>query len=278
MPDTPRRTVNTIENIKEAFIELYFQAINIVPDIIGGLFILLIGWFIAKMIAFIIKRILTTLKIDSLGDRLREIDLFSGIEITLSALIAKVIFWIIMFFVAVTATQVMQLDMLSEGITKLIDFIPKLLSAVIFFVIGVFIANIIREVVHAACAAMNIGAAKIMSSFVFYFLTIMISISALNQASVDTEILTNNITIAMAALFFAFAIGYGIASKDIMANLLASLYSRDKFSVGQVIKIGDVQGKIVKIDSTSVTLANGSTDTKIVMPLSKLINSTVEVL
>jgi small-conductance mechanosensitive channel len=73
----------------------------------------------------------------------------------------------------------------------------------------------------------------------------------------------------------AFAIGYGCASKDTMANFLASFYSKNKVRVGDYVQIDGSKGRVIAMDSTSITLQGEGKI--IVIPLSKLTSDKVEI-
>ncbi len=91
----------------------------------------------------------------------------------------------------------------------------------------------------------------------------------------EVGFLQDNITIIFGGIVFAFAIGYGFASRNIMSNLLAALYSRNKFNIGDDIKIDGTRGTIIEIDSTSLTLQ--TSDRRVVFPLNQLTTQRVEV-
>jgi small-conductance mechanosensitive channel len=60
-----------------------------------------------------------------------------------------------------------------------------------------------------------------------------------------------------------------------MSNLLAALYSRSKFQIGDDVKIGGVRGTVIEMDSTSITLA--TSDRRVVIPLNHLTQEQVEI-
>ncbi len=256
---------------------MYSDLIASAPKILTGIVLLILGWLLASFVAFIVRKILVTLKVDGLNDNLQQIDLFKHLDFQLSRFISKILFWVIMLLFGMVSFELMGLNSVSEGIKSLIGYLPKLLSAMVFFILGALIANLIREVVKGACQALNLAGASVISAFVFYFILIMVAITALNQAGMDTEIITQNVTIAMGAIIFAFAIGYGFASKDIMANILASFYSRDKFQIGQRIKVENVEGVIVKVDGMSVIIQQDN-ERKVILPLHKLLVANVELI
>lgn len=265
--------LDNLSNLFRTFSEMFVSGLSRFAIAIA---LLLVGWLLAKFITRILVRLLKSIRVDALGDKIKTIDLFSRLDFNLTELVGKLVYWVIIIVFFTAATEALGLSSISDGIKNLLAYLPKLLSAAIFFVVGALAANAVKTVIDAACSSMGVPTGKIISSFVFYFLIVMISITSLNQAGLDTQVITQNVSIATAAIFFAFALAYGFASRDILSNLLASFYSKDKFSIGQRIRIDGIEGTIAYMDSTSVTLNTPQSD--IVMPLKKLLNSTVEIL
>jgi small-conductance mechanosensitive channel len=67
-------------------------------------------------------------------------------------------------------------------------------------------------------------------------------------------ILINIIDIGFAALLFGAALAFGLGAKTAVSNILATFYVRKMYKVGDQVKIDDIQGKIAKIDDTSVVI------------------------
>lgn len=266
---------NTFDPVVDIFNSFSTQIANFIPNFIGGLVILFLGWLLAKALSGLFNRVLIAFDMARVDKKLQSIEFFQALDIKSAVVISRGIYWFIMLGTITSAAEVMGLKNISEGITNFMAYLPKLISAALFFVVGSFIANIIKNVATSAFESMGIMAGRFIGIFIFYFIILLVSITALNQAGIDTTIITQNITVLVGAVLGAFAIGYGIASKDLIANMLASFYSKEKFMVGQRLRIGDVEGVIAKIDSTSLTLNSG--DKKIILPLSKLTTSTVEI-
>ena len=128
--------------------------------------------------------------------------------------------------------------------------------------------------VHTGLTSLGVSSAGILSSVVFYFLFINIVISALSQAEINTEFLAQNISIIIGGVIAAFAIGYGLASKDVMSNMIASFYTGKQFQIGDKITIDGVTGVISNIDKSSLTI---KTETgRVMFPLNKAVNQKVE--
>jgi uncharacterized protein YacL len=170
---------------------------------------------------------------------------------------------------------VLGMPVVSQMVSDLIAYLPRLLSALVLFVLGIYLAEFVKNIVQATCNALGIPSAKIIANFVFYLIFLTLTISALAQASIETSLITSNLTVILGGVILAFAIGYGFASRDTMANFLASFYSKNKVKVGDFIAIDGSKGKVVAMDSSSITLQG---DGKIiVIPLKKLTSEKVEI-
>lgn len=259
-----------------AVTELFKGFIAFVPNLLGALIVLLIGYMIARLLRKAIRKLLEKAKIDQLGEKLNSIDIVdkANIKIKLSVLFSKLIYFILMLFVWVGATDVLGMDAISTLVSDIIDFIPNVLVAIVILIIGLLLADLIRKAIKTTCESLGIPSANIIATIVFYFIFINIVISALSQAKVNVEFLSQNISIVIGGGVLAFAIGYGLASKDILSNFLASFYGKNLFEIGDVVKIDDVEGEIIEIDRSNITIL--TKNKKVVVPFKNAVANKIE--
>jgi len=249
-----------------------------VPKFIMAVVTLIIGLIIAKVVSNVIRKVLVGINIDAIGDKLNEIDIVekSNIKIKISTVLSKVVYYFMVLFILVIATEILDMPAVSNLVVGIFNLIPNIIVAGIILVLGTLFADLLRSVSQSALESLGIPSARLLASFVFYFLFINIIISALTQAKINTEFLSQNISLVIGGIILAFAIGYGLASKTSMSNFLASYYSKGKFDVGDTISIDGVVGKIVEMDKSSLILIaeNGN---KVIFPLSHVSNSKIEI-
>jgi len=257
--------------------ELYNKSIEAFPNIIFALLIAIIGWILAKIIARIVRKVLEALQIDRLADKLNDIDIVSKANFTIvpSQVLSKLVYYLILLVSFIAATDFLGIEAVSNLMSDLINYLPSLLSAVVFFLIGLFIADFLRGIVLTTCQSLSIPSAKVISSVVFYFLFLTVTMSALDQAKISTDFINSSFMIIIAGVVASFALGYGLASKDMMSNFLASFYVKNKFEAGDRITIDGIQGQIESMDNKSFVLK--TTNSKIVFPLNKLAQDKVEI-
>ncbi|MBN8824719.1 MULTISPECIES: mechanosensitive ion channel domain-containing protein [unclassified Spirosoma] len=265
------------EIIRNTFQTLINQFVEFVPRLLGAFVILLIGIGFARLVAMIVRRVLGKVGFDKIGNRLNEISIIKQLktEIKLSEIIAKVLYYFILLVFIKASTEKLGVGAITEMVSSLINFIPKLIAAAIMLQVGVLIADALRAAVINVCQSFNIASGRLLSMIVFIFFLIVTVISALGQAGINTELLESSFNLIIGGVIFAFAIGYGIASRDLMANIISSFYTKNKYKEGQVIQIDDAKGEIIKVDTLSLTLRTGQTTT--VIPLQTLQMKKVEV-
>jgi small-conductance mechanosensitive channel len=62
------------------------------------------------------------------------------------------------------------------------------------------------------------------------------------------------IAIVLAATAGGLALGFGLGARAKVSNLLAMRYVAETYRVGQMVRVGQVDGRIVKIGTASVVL------------------------
>lgn len=263
-------------SIQEALVDMAKGFLDFVPNVVTAIVLLLVGWIAAKMVQKVVSKLLEAAKIDKLGESLQRIDMVNkaNIDIKISKMFSKIIYYIIMLMVLILSSSALGIPEVTNLMSDILKFLPNLLVALIVLILGTILADTIKDMVLTALKSLGVPSANMIANVLFYFLFINIVMIALKQANIETDFLARNISILIAGLIGAFAIGYGLASKDTMSNMLASFYSNSVFKVGDKVTIDGVTGTIESIDKTKITL--DTEKSKVVMPLAKATNQTIE--
>ena len=273
--------MNNIPDLQEILTNiitgLINQLVNFVPRLVSAIVILILGILVAKLVKAVVKTVLSKVGIDRVGEKLNEIDLIRKMntEIRISSLLAQILYFFVLLIFATAATEMLGVVALTDLILGITNLIPKLIVAGLMLVVGILVADALKKFVISLCESFNISGGRMLGTIVFSFFLVIILINALGQAGINTELLESSFNLIIGGIIFAFAVGYGIASRDVMANIVSSFYSKNKYKMGQTIQIDDVKGQILAIDSTTLTLQTGLTTT--VFPLQSLQTKKVEI-
>lgn len=265
------------EGIMNSLSAITEEIAKVTPNLLGAIAIIIIGWLSTKLIVGIVKKALKLAKADKLDDKINEIELLEGKKLNFNVIkiITKFIKWILYILILVIVTDILNLTMVSEEIKNFLGYLPKLFSALIIFTIGLLIANFIKKTVKSFFESMDLSGSKLISQIIFFLLLTFISVTALNQAGVDTEIITSNITLILAGFLLAFSLAFGFGAQKVVGDLLKTFYARKTYEIGQQIEFNDVKGEVESINNITVTLKteNG----KLVVPINDIVESQVRI-
>ncbi len=266
--------METLSEWKEMAIES-FSTTGV--NILKALLVLLFGWFFIKLILSLLKRALKLIKVDKLGNKLNDIEIFEGkkLNLNITKIVIAFVKWSLLLVLIIVVSEMMGLTIVSEEIGNLLHYLPQLLSAVIIFMIGLFIANFIKKSIQTFFKSFELSGSKIVSQIVFFIILAIISVTALNQAGINTEIITSNLTLIFAAFLVSVSLAIGLGARSIIADLLRTFYTRRKYEIGQKIKFKKVEGEITSIDDLSITLKTSKG--KLIVPIKEIVESKVEI-
>jgi hypothetical protein len=256
---------------------MWIEITKIFPNVLGALVILIVGWFVTKLVVRIVKKTLKIAKANRLDDKLNEIELVEGKSLNFDTvkIVSKFIKWLMYIMLLIMISDVLNLTMISQQISNLLSYLPQLFSALVIFTIGLILANVIKKGLQSFFESMDLSGAKIIGQVVFFLIVIFTSITALNQAGVNTEIITSNITMILASFLLAFALAFGVGAQKVVGDLLKTFYTRKIYEVGQIIEFNNTRGEIETINGISVTLK--TKEGKIVVPIKDIVESQVSV-
>ncbi|MEQ9307975.1 MAG: hypothetical protein RLN90_00870 [Balneolaceae bacterium] len=263
------------EVVQSSFIAFGEKMVDVLPNILGAILLLVIGWIVARGVSFVVRKLLKTLRFDDLGEKLIESSAINAkfLSIKPSTLIGKFVYWIILLLFFISASDTLGWSAVSESIGNLINYLPQLFSALVIFVLGLYIASFARNVLKTTFNSFGLVGGNILSEIVFYIILIIIGTTATDQAGIDTTIITANITIIFGGFLLAFAISFGYSSREILTNILSSHYVKNNFEEGQKVEVDGVTGTIKSIDSLQVTIQTSTGD--VLLPTKTLINERV---
>lgn len=145
--------------MQQIFNQIYNLMEGYVPNLLGAIVILILGWFAAWLIATIVRGILRRTSID------KKIASWSAreeteVKVDVAKWAGKLVFWILIVFVLIAFFQTLQLTIVTEPLNKLLsqifEFAPQLLGATILILIAWLIATIVRLIIVKSLTASKI--------------------------------------------------------------------------------------------------------------------------
>lgn len=265
-----------IDQLKQSLADLWQTIASAFPKVLAAIVSIVIALLVIKLITGILRKALKLMRADRLDDKLNEIEIVQGKELSFSIIdvVIKSVKWILYIVLIFIITDILELTMVADGLKNLLGYLPKLFTALAIFVLGLIFANTVKKSLQSFFDSMDLSGAKIISQVVFFLILIFVSITALNQAGIDTDIITSNITMILGALLVAFAIAFGLGAKHVVGKLMHSFYARKMYETGQKIVFNDMTYEIDEVKSISIVLKNENG--KLVVPINDLMEHQVQ--
>ena len=260
------------------FQRIFEDVVDSLPTVLGFIAFIIISWLFIKVFLYIVKKALSKTKIDEWSKKLNETEIFgnSTINIVLTKVILGVLKWFLILVFVMAGSGIFGLTVVSEGISSFFAYLPRLLTALGIFVAGVYVGTMVKKAVQSMFKSLELSGGNLVGNIAFYLIVVFLSITALDQAGVDTSVIKSNLTLLIGSVLAAFTIAFGLGARDSIGRLLFGYYSRKNLQIGQKIKIKEIEGVIESIDNICMVLV--TVDGKIVMPIKDVVDNEIKII
>jgi hypothetical protein len=144
-------------DIQSGLTEAWERIITFVPKFLGFLAILIIGYFVAKLIGRIVDRLLERIGFDRWVERGALKTALERSKFDASDILSIVAFWAIFLIALQLAFGVFGPNPVSDLIEGIIAYLPNLFAAVVILVIVAALAKVVTDLLSAALGAVAGG-------------------------------------------------------------------------------------------------------------------------
>lgn len=263
-----------VEGLTDAVTASLTQIVAFLPTVILAFMLLALGYLLARVVSIVVTRLLQLMGFDRLLSRTAVQTLLerSGTKQKSSEILGMIAFWIIFLVFLIKASDTLQLTMVSDALTTIAYYIPKIGIAVLVLILGLIAANFVRELITMTCSSAGITHGTMVAQAVYVAVVLLIVVTAIDALGINTDLLNNTIVILLAGLIGGAALSFGLGSRAAVANLIAAHYLGSVVRVGMTVKIGDNQGTVVAVTPISVVLE--TIEGRVVVPASQFTEST----
>src|SRR5829696_4734793 len=213
--------------------------LGFIPNILGFLVILAIGYVIAKVVKGIVARLLEKVGLDR---TLHSSDAGKYVErvspgASPARLIGSVAFWFIFLFAISAAIGALKIPALSDFIAQVQAFLPNIIVAAIIFVVAAALAGVVGGAAHKLMGDTPTG--KIVRAVVPGLILAIGTFMVLDQLQIAPQIVTITYAALLGMLALAGALAFGLGGREVAGDLLRNAYHSGQQNKDQVKR--DVQ-------------------------------------
>ncbi len=219
-----------LESLQNAF----SQFMSYLPQLIGALLVLLIGYIIARVLRSVITKLLNRFRMD---ERLTSGEGGSYVERlspqgSPARLVGIVVFAVIMLFVVSSAIGTLGIPALTGFMNVVLGYLPRVLAALGIFIVAAAVAGAVGGLAHRMMGdtptgrvVRTVGPALVMAIGVFMILT---------QLRIAPVIVTATYIALIGALALGTALAFGLGGREAAADMINTGYRKAQQQQEQV--------------------------------------------
>ncbi len=193
-----------------------------IPQLIGALIILIVGYFIAKALQAIVGRVLEGIGFDRWMERggIKQFFDRADTEHTPHSILGRLVFWFV-FIIAITmAADALGIPQVSAVLAQLIAYIPSIIAAILILILAALLANFLSSIVRGATGS------DILASVARYAIIVYAVFAAVTQLGIAVELTAPTFLIVLGAVALAAAIAFGLGSREVAQDIIEKAYNR----------------------------------------------------
>jgi hypothetical protein len=216
----PTAAVNISQSLQRSLDSL----IGFIPNLIGFLIILLIGYVIARVVKAVVATLLEKVGLDRAlsGSPAGTYVERASPGARPSRLVAAVAFWFIFIYAIAAAVGALKIPALTNFMANVQNYLPNVIAAVLILVVGVALAGAASAFVQRMMGDSSAGriARAIAPSLILAIVVFMV----LTQLKIAPAIVVTTYVALIGMLAVAGALAFGLGGREVAADVLRDAY------------------------------------------------------
>jgi small-conductance mechanosensitive channel len=203
---------------------------SFIPQLIGALVILIIGFIIAKVLQAITTRVLGSMGFEGWMEKggIKQFFERSQTQQTPLSVIGKLVFWLVFIIALTMAVEALGISQISAVLAQFIAYIPQIIAAILILILAALLANFVAGIVRGATGN------DILGSIAQYGIIVFAAFAALTQLGIAPELIAPTFLILLSAVAGALALAFGFGGQETAAKLIAQWYGKGKEAASKI--------------------------------------------
>jgi small-conductance mechanosensitive channel len=164
------------------------------------------------------------------------------------------VYWLLFILFLQGAATTAGFTVVADAIDAFFAYVPNLVAAFLVLMFGNVVAQFVGKAVRQSGEDSGVDYAQSLGRAVSAGILFIVTIMAITQLGIDTEMIRTVVIIGLSGGALAFALSFGIGGRDITRNLLAGFYARKLYRVGDPVEVRGVSGVLAAITATQALI------------------------
>jgi hypothetical protein len=193
--------------VEDALQDALTAVVTFVPKLLLFLVILVIGVIIAKVLAKAVNAVLERVGFDRAIERGGIARVMERSKYDASDILAKIVYYAVLLFTLQLAFSAFGPNPISELLTAIIAFLPRVFVAIVIVVVAAAIAAGVKSLIEGTLGGLSYG--RVLANIAAVFILGLGIIAALNQVGIATTVTTPVLIAVLATIAGILIVGVG---------------------------------------------------------------------
>lgn len=243
-----------VATMRADVLALFAQIVAYLPRLLAGILLLVVGWLVARLLRAVASHMIKGW--DWLIPRLTmgRVSDQAKVRETSASLVGIAVFWLTILFFVTAAAQALELEAFSNWLRGAIRYLPQLISGAVVIILGVALGNLARNAIVRGLQSAKEQQRALLGRAAQALIIVIMAVIGLDLIGVDTSVVVTVVGVAVGMFFGAGALAFGLGARTMVSNLIGARSAQRECRVGDVIRVGPVQGRVLQLTRASVVL------------------------
>ncbi len=214
----------------EPFERFFEKTLLILPNFLTFILILMMAIVFGMALKWIFSKFFKVISIDTFFERLGTVELLrkGGIKDPASALLAKLIGWIVFIIFAILSLGALETTAVEKLLEKFLLYLPNVFIALLILLFGYLLSNFFGRAALIASVNAGIKVSGLIGKAVTFTVFMLSATMALEQMGIGSETVVIAFAIVFGGIVFSFSLAFGLGGKDIAKDYLVKKIKGDE--------------------------------------------------
>ena len=245
---------DTTNQILSSLTQWKLSLIAALPNLVTAFIVLIAGWVLAWALRRVVRRVFRRLaaQIPSGTGRVAWSEAVDDNDVGNVA--AGGVYWLVLLVTSMVAIDALDIAVFSRWVGAFASYLPRLALAAAILFVGIVGGRLARNAIVKTAIRLPVSQARGLARFAQLAIVIATGLVAAERLGLDVSLLSAVFMILVAATLAAAALAFGLGARDIVADILAMHYVNKSHRMGQRVRLGQDEGRIVRTSRTAVSL------------------------
>ncbi len=207
--------VESLRNALDVFL-------SYIPQLIGAIIILIVGYFVTRILQAVVARVLQAVGFDGWMERggIKQFLDRAQTRETPATVLGKLVFWFVFIIVITMAADALGIRQVSQVLSQLIAYIPSIIAAILILVLAALLANFLASIVRGATGS------DLLSNIARYAIMIYAAFAAITELGIAVQLTAPTFLVILGAVALAAAIAFGFGAQGVARDIVERAYER----------------------------------------------------